>query len=276
MYLLFDIGGTKTRVSVSSDGKTLGEVVIIPTSQDFKHGIAELRKSKEELARGKKIETVIGGVPGRLDKGKVKMVGAQNLPGWRGKPLKAQLEKALNAEVFLENDADLAGLGEAMEGAGRGYAIVAYLTISTGVGGARIVDGHIDANSLGFEPGTQIIEEGKDLESYIGGASLEARYKRPPAMIDDPKIWENIEKFLAYGLVNSIALWSPEVLVVGGGIMQKESGISLARVSERLKQLLPRLPELPPLKKGLLGDKAGLHGALIFLNQELQSFTEEV
>lgn len=59
--------------------------------------------------------------------------------------------------MFLANDADLVGLGEAVYGAGKGYKVVAYFTVSTGVGGARIVNKRIDKGVFSFEPGWQYV-----------------------------------------------------------------------------------------------------------------------
>src|SRR3989338_10491250 len=106
VYILFDIGGTKTRIGVSFDGKRLGKVKIIPTSRDAKGGIAVLKSIAEELTGGKKIKAICGGIAGSFDRRKSVIVGGGgNIKGWVGKPLKVMLERKFHASVYLENDA---------------------------------------------------------------------------------------------------------------------------------------------------------------------------
>ena len=150
MYLLFDIGGTKTRLALSKDGKKFGDVVIIETPQKFEEGISVFKKAVEELTKGEKITKAVGAISGPLNREHSMVINAPNLKGWNNKPLQKELKKILSAPVVIENDAALVGLGEAVYGAGKGYDIVAYITVSTGVGGARIVNKAIDVSAMGF------------------------------------------------------------------------------------------------------------------------------
>jgi len=183
----------------------------------------------------------------------------------------------LKIPVYLENDAAIVGLGEAMNGAGRGEEIIAYITVSTGIGGARIVDGKIDRNIFGFEPGHQIIDptgmlcpmcdSAGHLEGHVSGVALEARFNKKAYEITDPQIWEEEAKWLAYGLNNTAVYWSPSVIVLGGSMIIKSPGISIERVSHHLKKTLTIFPERPRLVKAELGDIGGLYGALEILKQ---------
>ena len=263
MHLLFDIGGTKTRIAFSEDGTSINEPIIFDTPQDFSEGLKVFRTHTEQLIGNKKITSVVGGFPGVFNKSKNTVLRAPNLPGWEGKPLQAELEKICGTPVVLENDAALAGLGEATCGAGKGHSIVAYLTISTGVGGARIVDGKIDRNVYGFEPGHQIInlENGKTLEQYVSGKSIENIYHQKPHEITDKAIWNECAKHLAVGVHNAIVFWSPDIIVLGGSMMH-EPGISIEIVRDEVKKLLTIFSEIPTIEKSSLGDAAGLYGAL--------------
>ena len=273
MYIVFDIGATKTRIATSKDGITVSEPLIISTEANFDYAIASIRDKAQELAEGEHITHIAGGVPGPLDKERTKVMNAPNLPEWNRKPLKAELEKVLGAPVFLENDAALTGLGEALVGAGKGYSIVAYITVSTGVGGARIVDGVIDKNAWGFEPGHQIIFSsdagGADLEWYISGSAIEKRFGKKPYEITDESVWEELARQLSTGLNNTIVHWSPDIVVIGGSMM-KQPGISIERVCYHLKNVLKIFPEYPIIEKAALGDSGGLYGALAFLNQHIK------
>lgn len=272
MYLLFDIGGTKMRIAFSSDGKSFSAPVIIPTPQDFKKGTLLLTDAALELSGGK-IEAVAGGIAGPLDREKTMLVNSPHISGWIKKPLKKELQTALKAPVYIENDAAMVGLGEAAYGKGKGRRVVVYLTVSTGVGGARIIDGRIDESAMGFEPGHQIIDrEGAlctacksgpgYLERYISGSAIEERYKKKAAEISDPKVWEEEARLLAYGLNNTIVHWSPDIVILGGSVAGK---IPLDRVRFHVRKILRIFPKLPPIERAVLGDFGGLYGALHFL-----------
>ena len=267
MYLLFDIGGTKTRLATSKDAVSFNTPIIIDTPQKFEEGISAFDNAVNKLVGGEKIEKAVGAVSGPLDKEHSMLVNAPNLKGWNGKPLKKELEKILSAPVVLENDAALVGLGEAVYGAGKGHNIVAYITVSTGVGGARIVGGKIDVSSMGFEPGHQVIHyaEGKDLESHISGSGVKARYGKEPYDIDDPAVFEELAKMLAYGLNNTIVHWSPDVVVLGGSMITGDPAIPLKSIQKHVSKILTIFPTPPVIVKATLQDVGGLYGALSLL-----------
>lgn len=268
MFIVFDIGGTNTRVAGSRDGQTLSTPVIYPTPQVFSEGIAKLTETIEQIAEGTSITGIAGGIPGPMDKEHTQILKAPNIKDWNNKPLKQELEQRLHAPVRLENDTAMWGLGEATVGSNKEDDIVVYVTVSTGVGGTRIVHGKIDANAHGFEPGHQIIGPngpecgcgGKGhLEAFIGGNSMEKRFGKPPKEITDKEIWEETARILAIGLLNMSVLWSPNTIILGGSIMKS---ISLERVLFHMQSLNHILPELPAIRISTLGDTGGLRGAL--------------
>ena len=272
MYLVFDIGGTNTRIGVSEDGKTLNSK-IIPTEKDFQVGIRAIKKIADELSGSQKIDAIAGGIAGPLDKDKTMLVKSPHVSGWVNKPLKLELEKIFNCSVSLENDTALVGLGEATAGAGVGKSIVVYITVSTGVGGVRIVDGKIDRNSLGFEPGHQVILPNGSpcncggighLETLVAGFYLERTYKQKPQDIKDPQVWNEVARYLGLGLCNSIVHWSPDIVVLGGAVMKS---VDLEKVKSSLKEYLTIFPIPPKIVLGTLGDEGGLYGALKLLER---------
>lgn len=280
MYLLFDIGGTNMRLAVSREGKEVESVKTISSPQDFKEAIKKFSEVTRGISGGQKITKAAGGVAGPLDKKKGVMLSAPQLPSWAGKPLKEVLQEALKAPVFLENDVALVGFGEATYGAGKEFSLVAYYIIGSGINGVRIVDGRIDRAALGFELGHQIIDaksKQKDgtgmqgtLELYVGGANIEKRYGVKPEEIKEPKAWNEIARWFAIGLSNTIVHWSPEVIVLGGSIMKT---IPMERVKHHLSKLLTVFPkeQHPPIKRARLGDEGGLWGALAYLRQMQES-----
>jgi predicted NBD/HSP70 family sugar kinase len=286
MRILFDIGGTKMRLAATKDCKNFGEPKIVQTPKNFKEGIEVFKKLALELSGGEKIKMAGGGVTGPFDSEKTKIIKSPNLPDWAGKPLKKEMEQGLGAPVYIENDTAIVGLGEAHNGAGKGYGIVVYMTVSTGVGGVRIVDGYIDKNTFGFEPGHQIIDMSGSvcetcnvlgshsdgpghLEGYVSGTATERRFGKKAYEVKDEKVWDELAHWLAYGLNNTIVHWSPDVVVLGGSMIVGDPAIEVAVVESYLKKIITIFPELPRIKKAELEDIGGLYGALAFVKQHI-------
>lgn len=262
MFLVFDIGGTKTRVALTPDLRRIRSVRVFKTPAGFSGGLNLFRQIKKEHKA--KFKGVCGGIAGSLDLKKRKLINSVNLPGWQGKPIRRELEKIFKTKIILENDADLGGLGEAVFGAGKGRSIVVYFTISSGVGGTRIVDERIDRGIFGFEPGKQLVSNGQTLEQLISGKSIKKKHKKSPSKIRNKRIWEESALWLARGLVNSTLHWSPEVIVLGGSMVLGNPGISIKRVLFHFRNI-KKFPKDPLIRKAKLGDLSGLYGACVFL-----------
>ena len=132
-----DLGGTQVRVAVArSDGQILAtartRTPMLQTPERVVEWVAA--QAARHLGR-QKMRSVAIGAPGPIDTRKGLLVNPPNLPGWRNVPLSRLLSDAFGCPAFLENDANLAGLGEHHRGAGRGTANMVYVTWSTGVGG---------------------------------------------------------------------------------------------------------------------------------------------
>lgn len=253
-HLLGDIGRTKLRLVWAESLAAFEEPVVLPTPTDLNEGLNLIVEQVERFSRGRKLEGAVLGVSRKL---------------WEGAELASPLTTKLGAPVKIENDAALGALGEAVSGAGQGYKIVVYYTISTGVGGARIVSGKIDPAAYGFEPGQQIIESGRTLEDHISGQAVEKQTGRKPFEITDNEFWQRNAHWLAQGLVNSIVHWSPEVVVLGGSMM-KRPGIAVEEVTTALHSLLPSFYPPPKIVPATLGEWPGLHGGLALLRQTYQ------
>lgn len=281
MYLVFDIGGTKMRIATSVDGENLDPPVVFSTPEKLEEATQKISEAVGQLAGGKKIEKAAGGIRGILNPEKTSLYYDQHLSAWVDQPIKKSFEDVLGCPVFLENDTAMVGLGESVKGAGVDHEIFIYMTISTGVGGVRIVNKRIDESNFGFEPGHQIIDaDGSiwfdkvafqrqgwrpgELESLVSGTAVKERYGKQPYEITDDKVWDDLSHLLAQGLANSILHWSPNAIILGGGMM-KSPGISIKKVNFYLSDILRRLHNLPTVKLAQLKDFGGLHGALWFL-----------
>jgi predicted NBD/HSP70 family sugar kinase len=273
MHILFDIGGTTMRIAALHSDHFEAPVKLKTPADDIHESIRLFVTAARELAGTETIESATGGIAGVFDRDRKQIMSAPHLPGWVGVPVDTLFEEALGAPVFIENDAAVVGLGEATAGAGRGARTVAYLTVSTGIGGARIVAGKIEPSSFGFEPGHQIVALGKymegdnpdvvDLEGYISGTSFARRYGKPAYEVGEKAAWEEAAYILAAGLHNLSVFWSPDVIVIGGSMMVGVNGstIPLASVERHFERTLHIFPERPSLRLAELGDEGGLHGA---------------
>jgi len=277
-YVLFDIGGTKTRLAVSEDGETFSAKQSFNTPSKFEDGIAQLIETMSKLGV-KKTTAIAGGVRGMLDEEKTGIENDAVLSKWAGKSIVKALQKCHKVPVILENDSAMAALGEAVFGAGKGLDIVAYHTISTGVGGARIVDGDLDEASIGFEPGHQVLDIdrtilGEDivptLENLVSGTAVAERFGVPAYEISQSDVlWEELAEYLAQGLRNTILYWSPDVIVLGGSMITGNPYIPIDSIRKYTVAALDGFVDSPLITKAALGEEAGLYGALAILKKRL-------
>lgn len=275
MYFLFDIGGTNIRIGISRDGSTIEGKEMIPRPEDFVQGMKDINQVCQKYIENEPVKGVAVGVAGVIKKEKGILLHAPNMKGWENRPLGDTLKKLFKSPVIIENDTDMAGLGEAVHGAGSQGTIVAYLAIGTGVGGTRIVNKSFDKQSKGFEPGHQIIfPDGNEclcggkghLEAYVSGGAVQRMYGKKPYDITDKAFWDNLAKILAIGVHNSIVHWSPDIVVIGGSMMNTV-GIPVEAIRTHLASLMRIFPDIPLIEKATLGQASGLYGGLVVANQ---------
>ena len=288
MYILFDIGGTRTRVASSHDLDSFGEPIIFNTPKNFEEGIEMISVAVKELSKGDTVKVAAGGIAASPNREKTEIIGGgPNIADWLNKPLKTHLEKEFGCSVYIENDTAMGGLAQVVYGPAQGEEIAVYMTVSTGVGGCRFVDGKIDKSAMGFEPGWQIIgapEIGQSatltdkwldgycsngyLISHIGGTCVERKEGKKPVEITDKDFWDKKAKILSRGLHNICTMWSPDIIVIGGSMMN-HIGIPLDPTKKYLKETLKDVfpGEMPRIEPAKFGDEMGLHGAMAYLKQ---------
>lgn len=259
--LVFDIGGTHMRLAIAENGSFNG-LERIATSQDPKRDVEAIQAFLKR--RGAHADEAVGSVAGIVRGGVVERTG--HLPGWDGFDLGAALKNTCGiASATLFNDTEAAGIGEAAMGAGKGHRVVVYITVSTGIGGALIVDGRPVPHAVGYEPGQQVIdvEHMKTLEDFASGASLTKEFGKPPEELEHALVTARV-RALAVGLYNVLRFWSPDILIVGGALMNDTTGYPLDAVVRELSGLPVVLPPLPPIVPSSLGDDVGLFGASVY------------
>ncbi|MBI4088074.1 ROK family protein [Candidatus Kaiserbacteria bacterium] len=269
-YIVADIGGTKMRIAASRDLSKLEEPIIIDTPENYKAAIGALVMAARDMAKGGVLEGVVAGLPVLLSPDKQTIIDATNLRDWEGHTFARDLEDALGARVIIENDTALVGLGEAVHGAGVGARVLVYVTVSTGVNAARIVDRRIDHENHGVSTGRQYVSMGEEplpWESIISGAAIQKKYgKHPKSLGKDTPVWEELARITAFGIHNTILHWYPERVVLGGS-MFNEIGIPVERVRYHLENIRTGYPQIPEILHSSLGALGGLWGGIARLKQ---------
>jgi glucokinase len=144
-----DLGGTNLRIAAVDDGGKLLAKTALGTevSRGREYVIDELCEATKALQlrfRGVAELRGIGvGVPGLIDIESGRLVESPNLPGWSDYDVKGDIEGRLGTTVILENDANVAALGEQWLGAGRNSESMCMYTLGTGVGGGLILEGKL-------------------------------------------------------------------------------------------------------------------------------------
>src|SRR5277367_5877563 len=161
-----DLGGTNLRIAAVDDQGTLVEKVTLGTKVSLgrEHVVGDMCDAIESLlAKYSNSATLMGigiGVPGIIDMQSGMLRESPNLPGWTDYPVRAEIEQRLKTVVILENDANVAALGEKWLGAAKNYDDMAMLTLGTGVGGGLVLHGSIwhGMNGMAGEFGHTTVE----------------------------------------------------------------------------------------------------------------------
>jgi len=266
MFIGIDIGGTHTRVASGAQGK-IQQRLDFPT-KEFKQSVQDIKEAVQKISI-EKIERIVVGLPGPIETRTGKLLEPPNLIGWDEVGVANAFSKILNAQIVVEHDASVAALGESSYGAGIGKNPLLYVTASTGLGMGLIVDGKIYKGIYSPEAGEQILamngptcscgQEG-DLESLSAGSSLKRVTGKDPKDLVGREDWDEAMNWLGIGITNSILHYSPEVVVIGGGL--SEAGESFFEpIRESVKKHLKILPQVPIVPAALAPD-SGLIGAL--------------
>ncbi|WP_346188976.1 ROK family protein [Rubritalea halochordaticola] len=203
-------------------------------------------------------------------------------PGWKGTNLIKELRSRIGDSftVHVDTDVNAAAVGEALYGAARGKRHVAYITVGTGVGGGVLYDGKPLLGILHPEIGHMSVPdlEGSGsgsssvcpfheccLEGKASGPAIQSRWGTPGYELpDDHEAWNLEAAYLAHAAVNLTATWAPEIIVFGGGVLQKPG--LLEKIREKFSELAGGYWELPDLEEYIqmaeLDQKAGIVGTL--------------
>ena len=309
-----DLGGTQIRAALSDLGGYLLRRTACATEAD--RGLEEVLQRMvvliQEVREGVSDSDLLGvgiGSPGPVDSLAGVVTSPPNLPGWRDVSLRAIMEERLALPVRLANDANAATLGEWAFGAGRRRRHMAYVTISTGVGGGIIADGRLFLGHRGLATeighmtlqadgpccncgnygcwealasGTAIAREGAEavqagrsprLTELVRGVAeqVDAKVVGEAARQGDPAAGEIIERVASYsgvGVANLLHLYSPEIVLVGGGVSNLGELLFEPLRRTARQRVMPPYRDVPIEPAALRAD-AGLLGAVaLFLVEE--------
>lgn len=282
VILAIDLGGTNMRAGLVDVHGRVTEREERPTP-DYSDVDALIALARSVRERGD-VDTAVVGVPGRVDYGSGALEYAPNLPdSWRDDLTEANLTAVLELDVALANDADLATVGEAWFGAGRTYSDVAYLTISTGIGagvvnGGLLVHGRRSVAEVGHTivDGRAMIEGRPATVEDLGSGTALTDLAREAGLADSGEalvdlvedgdvtatsVLERVVFSAAIGAVNLAHLFTPEVIVIGGGL-GLVGELVLGPIRRMVAEQGPvALPNPIAVVNAELGDDAGLAGA---------------
>ena len=156
-FLGIDFGATKLKAVVTDrSGRALAKVVqqsIVEEGQSAtlaRLGIFTRRVTARIEGCGYRIVAAGVGACGLVDYANGVLIQSVVLPGWHSAPLAKVVSESLGVPTAIENDANLAILGEWWRGAARGHRVVAGLTLGTGIGGGLIIDGEVYRGGSGY------------------------------------------------------------------------------------------------------------------------------
>ncbi len=287
-----DIGGTKIALATVSGAEGIVHEATIPT--DSQRGIASgaarivetLRRLLDQSGWSARDLKGIGiGCAGPVDRARGTILNPHTLPGWEDGDIVTPLRDAFGCPVRLENDADMALLGECHAGAGRGFDAVVMLTFGTGIGGAALVGAHLLRGAAGEHPEIGHVPvdprgprcycgENGCFESLASGSALAAA-AAAHGLGDARQLFARAREHepVAEGILRDAlsamarATWTilhtllPERLILGGGLMDERYDTFAAAAEEAIARaaLAPR--ERISVARASLGNRAGILGA---------------
>ncbi len=305
-----DVGGTHLRAAVYEPDNTQPIVHERVETHAEEPGVYDRLQALIESVWPKDREVMAIGIasPGPLDPHTGYILKTPNITEWQNFPLGPNLAKHFHVPAFLDNDANLAALGEWKFGAGRGHHDVLYLTVSTGVGGGVIADNHllqgyhglatelghtiVDPNgppcSCGFAGHLEAFSSGPAIVKYVAaelhaGAdsilradnSLTARVIADAAVDGDPlaiSAYRRAGTYLGIGVANFLVSFDPSIVIFGGGVSQVGPLLfDSFHASLKKRVFHPRYLEGLKIEMAALADDAGLLGALALAQISLEA-----
>lgn len=282
-----EAGGTKMVLSVGNEDNELLEQVSMPTEAPEKTIPAMI-----EWFRGKEIVSLgigtFGPVDLREDSPTYGWITKTPKPGWSDKPLLPPMRDELGIPALIDTDVNAAALAEWKLGAAKGLGGCMYVTIGTGVGAGLVIEGNLVHGLVHPELGHMLLRpEPNDptpvgfcpyhqgcIEGLACGVAMEKRwgvkaYTLPP----DHEAWDLEASYLAQMCVIAICAFSPQKIILGGGVMQQKHLFPLIR--RKTQALLNGYVQAKEILEDIdnyivepgLGTRSGATGALLLAQE---------
>lgn len=264
-YIGVDLGGTNVRAAiVDEEGNVLVQKKSPSYAQEGKEKVMDtIINLIKSLPDYESCSGIGVGVPGPCDEKTGSMVLATNLPGFEGYSIANKLEETFHMPSFIDNDANVAALAEALVGAGKGKKVVYYVTLSTGIGGGLVINGECISGKHGFtgEIANIIIDRNRSKVNYLAVGAIEneasgtaitrkanekasKKYKHAGEVFEDAhngdpvakEIVDNVVRDLAQLFATIACVCDPDIFILGGGMMQS-SDLFLPSVIEKFKEI---------------------------------------
>lgn len=269
MYLVVDVGGTKTLVAIFNEHGLPIRKHELATHKKYDKFLKQLAAAVKQLAADNELTAAAAAIPGHIDRRRGLGVNFGNLD-WLNVPVRDDLRRIMGDKpAFVENDGNLGGLSEALLVRDR-YTKVLYITIGTGVGKGFTNGGKIVPELADGEPGHMLLEVGGRLvkwESLVSGHALFERYGKKASQIDDLKIWQEYAHYLALGLDELLAILQPEAVIIGGGVgshYEKFAG----PLNDELKKFENDMVDIPPILQAKHPEEAVIYGCYDYIRQQ--------
>lgn len=279
-----DVGGTKCFGVIADSYGHVQHEVRYPTPH-----ATELVALLEKMFRELEGETTLGiGVPGLITADGV-IKASPNMQGAHNIGVGPELRERLGIAVHVENDATAAAFGEWKSGAAMGAHDAVMVTLGTGIGGGIVMGGQLQRGANGFagEIGHMVVERdgvecpcgrrgcweryasGSALKMWSGGVDGKVLFDKfhagdfeAGAVIDTFATW------IAEGLASLTNICDPEVIVIGGGVIESFA-TRIDLLEEKFSQSLysSEMRPHPRLAPATLGEKAGAIGAALLVGE---------
>lgn len=243
MIVTIDTGGTKTLIAAFADDGSIIDQIKFPTPKEPTAYTRLVRQTLLAHFGDTAVDAIVIAIPGIIKDGVA--IWCNNLK-WKNFNVAKAFEGALGeAPVFVDNDANLAGLGEV-----RALAdipeLALYVTVSTGIGSGVITNGHIDPFLQYSEAGRSVVDfqgKAKEWETFASGKAIFKVYKQYARDIKSKRTWHQIADRISRGFLAIIPVLQPSVIIIGGSI-----GTYFDQYKKDLKAILKKhLPDHIPL-----------------------------
>lgn len=261
MIVTIDTGGTKTLIAGFDRDGNRGKTVKFDTPVSPDAYTSQLRVALQEHFGDERVEAISLALPGVIEGTTAVWFGNLSWTNFNAAEALAGVFGDIDPPLFVENDANLAGLAETRALNPMPYSSL-YVTISTGIGIGLTIDGKIDPGMSHSEAGHIVLEYDGALsqwEKFASGKSIYNRYNKFARDITDPDDWHEIADRISRGFLAVIPIIQPDIIIIGGSV-----GAYFDRYGSYLEALLKdRLPPYlpcPPFHQAKHPEEAVIYG----------------